>query len=196
MSPFQNNIKLFSWGFKKIFPVVPRVDSFHIPIIGDLVVDIELDVGGRDWALTGAADHQPVPGTEGESLLQPGPELLPDVEPGQAGPPAGRLHDAHHGVRRHRLELRGLRADLALVEAAGGEREVEQLHRLLVRPGEAHLSARDREGSGGRDLPGHPSVELHVVLVPLDTVQGLPAQLIVAPQLHALVNLGGDSQRC
>ena len=102
----------------------------------------------------------------------------------------GRLHDAHHGVRRHRLELRGLRADLALVEAAGGQGEVEELDGPVVRASEADLSSRDWEGSGGRNLPGHPTVELHVVLVPLDAVERLTSQVIVAPQLHGLVNLG------
>ena len=57
MSPLQNNIQLFSGGFKKIFSVVARVDRLHIPIVGDLVVDVELEVGGRDGALAGAGHH-------------------------------------------------------------------------------------------------------------------------------------------
>ena len=108
----------------------------------------------------------------------------------KARPLTGRLHDAHHGVRRHRLELRGLRADLALIEAAGGQGEVEELDGPVVRASEADLSSWDWEGSCRRNLPGHPPVELHVVLVPLDAVERLAGQVIVAPQLYGLVNLG------
>ena len=39
----------------------------------------------------------------------------------------------HHGVRRHRLELGSLRGDLALVEAAGGEGNVEKLDVAVMR---------------------------------------------------------------
>ena len=71
MSPLQNNIQLFSGGFKKIFSVVARVDRLHIPIVGDLVVDVELEVGGRDGALAGAGHHNSVPRTGSQSPLQP-----------------------------------------------------------------------------------------------------------------------------
>ena len=168
-------------------------DRLHIPVVGDLVVDVELEVGGRDGALAGAGEDQPVPGPRHlPALLSP---RLAGVEPGEARPPAWRLHDAHHGVRRHRLELGGLRAHLALVEAAGGQREVEELDGLVVGASEAHLGTGDGEGPGGRNLPRHPAVELHVVLVPLDAVERLPGQVVVAPQLHGLVNLerGGGS---
>ena len=54
---------------------------------------------------------------------------------------------------------------------------------------QADLSAGDREGEAGRTLPGHPPVELDVVLVPLEAVQGLPRQVVVAFQLNCLRNL-------
>ena len=41
-----------------------------------------------------------------------------------------------------------------------------------------------REGECLGRLPGHPSVELSVVLVPLEAVERLPGQVIVTLQLY------------
>ena len=189
MSPLKNNIQLFLRGLQKVLPITVMVDSLDILVIGNFVIDVELEVGRREWSSTGALYHDPIPGAHRVPLPRPWPQLLPDVDPVKARTLRGRLDNTHHGVRRHRLELRGFGGDLALVEAAGGEGNVEKLDVAVIRLSERHFCPRHWEGEGLGPLSGHPSVELRVVLVPLEAVQGLPLQLIVTLQLHWLRNL-------
>ena len=75
-----------------------------------------------------------------------------------------------------------------LLYSPGGEGDVEKLDSAVVRL-RGDLRARDREGECRGSLPGHPSVELYVVLVPLEAVKRLPRQVVVALQLNCLRNL-------
>ena len=98
MSPFKNNIQLLPWGLQNIFTVILKVDSLHISVVRNFVVDVELDIGCREWVATGAVYDDPVPGTDGVPLLCPRPQLGPDVDPVQARGLSWWLHHARQNM--------------------------------------------------------------------------------------------------
>ena len=48
MSPLKNNIQLFLGGLQKVLPITVMVDSLDILVVGNFVIDVELEVGRRE----------------------------------------------------------------------------------------------------------------------------------------------------